>query len=398
MALLVDKRSLWTDRPVYNPVTSLLQVLHGVARYIFCSTRELSAALGRQEPSTVSFAHMDNFGELAVKFQREGWLIPQSEVQFGKILGRGASGVTYSGECRGRRVAIKAYSPTILARDASSVRTEMEIMSSLRHPNIIEFVGLCLSSDPAAAALITAFASRGELGHALHDSRRIRRMSNEYKFRIAIGLARGIQHLHEKDVVHRDVKPANVLLDDDFNPMLTDFGFSRLIDDSGDMTGETGSYRYMAPEVTRHGKYSGKADVFSYAVIINELFTEEKPFEYQLPIEVARSVCKRSIRPSQKRIKNDRLRGIIARAWDQEPDRRPAWPEIISELEAIRDEMCPAMHGGGDKGIGKFIRKIANPAGNSSSALVMDRSQRQQSLSSDSVQDDSASTASRPSA
>lgn len=308
----------------------------------------------------------DNFASLAAKYEEAGWLIPQSEVTFGKVLGKGASGVTYVGECRGSQVAIKAYSPSILARDAASVEKEMEILSNLNHPNIIKFFGLCLSQEPLAAALITTFAPRGELGHALHDSRSIRRRGDECKFRIAIGLAEGIQHLHQKDIVHRDVKPANILLDEAFNPMLTDFGFSRFIDHTGNMTGETGSYRYMAPEVTRHGKYSSKADVFSYAMIINELFTEEKPYEFQLAIEAAVGVCKRNLRPSQKRIKNERLRNIIARAWHQDPDLRPDWPEIIAELEAAKSEMCPP--DASQKGLGKFLRKLGQSTSSGTSA------------------------------
>jgi hypothetical protein len=98
----------------------------------------------------------------------------------------------------------------------------------------------------------------------------------------------------------------------------------------------------MAPEVVRHGKYSANADTFSFAMIVNELFTEEKPYEFLIPLEAAVGVVKRGLRPSQKRIKSERLRCIIARAWDQDPDRRPFWPEIIAELEAAREEMCPS--------------------------------------------------------
>lgn len=95
----------------------------------------------------------------------------------------------------------------------------------------------------------------------------------------------------------------------------------------------------MAPEVVRHGKYTVSADTFSWAMIVNELFTEEKPYEFLIPLEAAVGVVKRGLRPSQKRIKCERLRSVIAAAWDQDPAHRPAWPEIIAELEAARMEM-----------------------------------------------------------
>lgn len=82
-------------------------------------------------------------------------------------------------------------------------------------------------------------------------------------------------------------------------------------------------------------------------MIVNELFTEEKPYEFLIPLEAAVGVVKRGLRPSQKRIKCERLRNVIAAAWDQDPSRRPAWPAIISELEAARMEMCDEGGGGG---------------------------------------------------
>jgi serine/threonine protein kinase len=115
----------------------------------------------------------------------------------------------------------------------------------------------------------------------------------------------------------------------------------------------------MAPEVTRHGKYSEKADVFSYAMIVNEIFTEEKPYEFLIAIEAAVGVVKRDLRPSQKRIKNERLKAVIARSWDKDPSARPSWPEIIAELEAARDEMCPA-DGRKGPGLGALFRRLGS--------------------------------------
>lgn len=77
-------------------------------------------------------------------------------------------------------------------------------------------------------------------------------------------------------------------------------------------------------------------------MIANEIFTEEKPYEFLIPLEAAVGVVKRGLRPSQKRIKCERLRRVIAAAWDQDPARRPQWPAILAELEAAREEMCPA--------------------------------------------------------
>jgi len=185
---------------------------------------------------------MEKFEGLSKKYAEEGWLIPEADLTFGRILGRGASGTTYMGELHGETVAIKAYSVSILRNDSVSVKNEMDIMARVKHDNIVQFRGLCLSMDPAAAALVTSFATGGELGDALYKRNTIKKGGDAARFKVAIGLARGLKFLHENGLIHRDIKPANVLLDANGEPLLTDFGFSRMVDVSGDMTGETGRY------------------------------------------------------------------------------------------------------------------------------------------------------------
>lgn len=280
---------------------------------------------------------MEKFEGLSKKYAEEGWLIPEADLTFGRVLGRGASGTTYMGSLRGEDVAIKAYSVSILRNDAVSVKNEMDIMARVKHENIVAFRGLCLSMDPPAAALVTVFATGGELGDALYKKHSIRKGGDAARYKVAIGLARGLRFLHANGLIHRDIKPANVLLDANGEPLLTDFGFSRMVDVSGDMTGETGSYLYMAPEVVRHTTYSAKADTFSYAVLVNEIFSDERPYGHLLPMHAAIGVVKKDLRPSQKRIHNPQLRALLAACWDVSPDKRPDWDTIISTLEGLRD-------------------------------------------------------------
>lgn len=284
---------------------------------------------------------MQKFAELIQQFENSEWLIEDAKITYGKKLGDGASGVTYTGQYNGEKVAIKSYSAAILTNDINSVKNEMDILSKMGHKNIVQFRGFVLRRDPPSAALVTRFAERGELGDALYTNRIVRRRGDSLRFKIVLGLAEGLKFLHSFNVIHRDIKPANILLDDDFEPMLTDFGFSRFFDtDSADnMTGETGSYRYMAPEVTSHSHYTEKADVYSFALICNEIFTDERPFEYQIAAVVALDVVRKDLRPSQRKIKNERLKTIISRCWARDPSRRPAWDEIISELKLAQEEM-----------------------------------------------------------
>lgn len=276
--------------------------------------------------------------ELKRTYEAEGWLIEPENLTFGKVLGRGASGLTYRGEFDGKTVAIKSYSPEMLQKDAESVRKEMDIMAKLKHPNVVEFCGLYISCNPPTASLVTKFAPRGELGHALYPKSFFKALMDTTRYHIAIGLAKGLQYLHGKKIVHRDLKPANVLLGEDCNPMVTDFGFSRFIDTSAPMTGETGSYRYMAPEMIRHESYNEKVDVYSFGVLVNEIFARVKPFPDLLPVHAALGVARNSRRPSQKNISNERLKRLIQKCWAQKSEERPGWDWIIRELEDLKRE------------------------------------------------------------
>ena len=155
-------------------------------------------------------------------------------------------------------------------------------------------------------------------------------------------------------------KPANVLLDEDFEPMLTDFGFSRFIDTTEAMTGETGSYRYMSPEMIRNETYNEKVDVYSFGIVINEIFARIPPFEHLLPIHAAVGVAKKGLRPSQRGIKNERLKMPVTQCWTQEAEKRPDWTYIIGELEAVQNASLKKAQNRG--GIGKLTRKTVEAA------------------------------------
>lgn len=136
------------------------------------------------------------------------------------------------------------------------------------------------------------------------------------------------------------------------------------------------AYRTMAPEVIRHGKYSETADTFSFAMLVNQLFTEETPYEFLIPLEAAVGVVKRGLRPSTKKVKSPRVRDLIVRCWDQEPSARPGWDHVLQELEKAREEseggrrlarsIDGAEKGGsaaGKPGIGSLFRKLGSGGG-----------------------------------
>jgi len=153
-------------------------------------------------------------------------------------------------------------------------------------------------------------------------------------------IARGMNYLHTLNppLIHRDLKPANILLDRVGLLKITDFGLSKLkprprLKDVYSMTGETGSYRFMAPEVFRCENYDEKVDVYSYAMILYNLFYGHPPWPTSTGLKAALSIAENSIRPCIPASKDIRFETLLINCWDQDPAARLSFPEILIQLK-----------------------------------------------------------------
>ncbi|XP_062198775.1 uncharacterized protein LOC133901414 [Phragmites australis] len=246
--------------------------------------------------------------DLSVK---HGWSVSPDEIELHEVIGQGTTAEIHRATWRGLDVAVKRVRPEFFVSNPSAeafFAQELDALARQRHPYVLRLMGACLR-PPESCFLVTELLSGATLGEWLHGGReRLPRASSPPpppladRVSRALEIALAMRHLHEQTprVVHRDLKPSNVLLDADLRARVADFGHARFLPDGKEaLTGETGTYVYMAPEVIRCEPYTEKCDVYSFGIILNELITAEHPYidtSYG-PSKIALEVAAGKLRP-----------------------------------------------------------------------------------------------------
>ncbi|WVZ66165.1 hypothetical protein U9M48_015430 [Paspalum notatum var. saurae] len=192
-------------------------------------------------------------------------------------LGKGGFGAVYKGILPdAQEIAVKRLSQSS-RQGIGELKNELVLVAKLQHKNLVRLIGVCLEDHEKL--LVYEYMPNKSLDTILFDHERCTELDWGKRIKIVNGIARGLQYLHEDSqvkIIHRDLKASNVLLDNDFNPKISDFGLARLFgsDQSQDVTNRVvGTYGYMAPEYAMRGHYSIKSDVFSFGVLILEIVT-----------------------------------------------------------------------------------------------------------------------------
>ncbi|CAL5214146.1 unnamed protein product [Lathyrus oleraceus] len=198
-------------------------------------------------------------------------------------LGKGAYGSVYEGELRSKRkVAVKVL--TKPQTNGQDFINEVATIGRIHHVNVVQLIGYCV--ERTKQALVYEFMPNGSLHKHTFSQEQGNSSSLSYHkiYDISLGIARGIQYLHQgcdMQIIHFDIKPHNILLDENLNPKISDFGLAKLfrIDQSIlTLTGVRGTMGYMAPELLYKniGSISHKADVFSFGMMLMEMAGKKK--------------------------------------------------------------------------------------------------------------------------
>ncbi|XP_056698856.1 proline-rich receptor-like protein kinase PERK15 isoform X2 [Spinacia oleracea] len=201
------------------------------------------------------------------------------------LLGQGGFGYVYKGVLiNGKVVAVKQLK-TGSAQGEREFQAEVETISLVHHSHLVSLVGYCISG--VQRLLVYDFISNKTLDFHLHG-RGLSPMSWESRLKIAIGAAKGLAYLHEDcnpKIIHRDIKTENILIDDEFEAKVADFGLAKfsLDTDTHVSTRVMGTFGYLAPEYAASGKLTEKSDVFSFGVVLLQLITGRKPVDRTRP-------------------------------------------------------------------------------------------------------------------
>ncbi|XP_022142233.1 serine/threonine-protein kinase STY17-like [Momordica charantia] len=240
---------------------------------------------------------------------------------------------------RGTEVAVKELGEDLFTDEdkVRAFRDELALLQKIRHPNVVQFLGAVTQSCPMM--IVTEYLPKGDLGALLKRKGAIKTVT---VVRLALDIARGMNYLHENKpapIIHRDLEPSNILRDDSDHLKVADFGVSKLLtvkEDRPSACSET-SRRYEAPEVFKNEKYDTKVDVFSFALILQEMIEGRPPFADTPDSEVPKLYAageRPPFRAPLKRYENG-LKELIEECWNEMPAMRPTFRQIISQLEFI---------------------------------------------------------------
>ncbi|KAG2668112.1 hypothetical protein I3843_15G140200 [Carya illinoinensis] len=269
------------------------------------------------------------------------WTIDLRMLNMGAPFAQGAFGKLYRGTYNGEDVAIKILerpenNPEKAQLMEQQFQQEVMMLATLKHPNIVRFIGGC--RKPMVWCIVTEYAKGGSVRQFL-TKRHNRAVPLKLAVKQALDVARGMEYVHRLGLIHRDLKSDNLLINADKSIKIADFGVARIEVQTEGMTPETGTYRWMAPEMIQHRPYTQKVDVYSFGIVLWELITGLLPFQNMTAVQAAFAVVNKGVRPVIPHDCLPILSEIMTRCWDANPDVRPPFTDVVRMLENAENEI-----------------------------------------------------------
>ncbi|CAL5335774.1 unnamed protein product [Camellia sinensis] len=277
---------------------------------------------------------------------------------FKEELGKGSFGAVYKGTlCRGKKLIAVKRLQKIVEEGEREFQAEMRAIGRRHHRNLVQLLGYCI--EGSKRLLVYEYMSNGSLADLLFKSPR--RPDWNERIKISLNVARGIHYLHEEceaPIIHCDIKPQNILMDEFWNAKISDFGLAKFLmpDQTRTFTGARGTRGYLAPEWQRNIPISVKADVYSYGIVLLEIVCCRRSMEVNVstPEEVILSnwvyncFAERELNKlmvvGDEEVDMETLENMVkVGLWciQDEPALRPSMKSVVLMLEGITDISIP---------------------------------------------------------
>eukprot|EP00948_MAST-09A_sp_MAST-9A-sp1_P001061 g1061.t1 len=251
------------------------------------------------------------------------------EVTLGDCIGGGGFALVYSGRWKGKKVALKTlFDPRVDKLLKQEYFAELNTLARLKHPRIVQLLGA--ATKPPNLCFIMELCANGSLYSYVHEKNSPGSIKESFLINVSKQVAEAFVYLHSLGIIHRDLKTHNILLDDNFDVKLCDFGLAQ-----SDVSSQ-GTPSYMAPELIRNMKFDNKVDVFAFGVMLWEIFCKKKPWNGLSPAEVCRAVAGGERLPIPKWGCPDVVVGLMETCWKKNPKDRPTFKQVIAELEKYK--------------------------------------------------------------
>jgi len=265
------------------------------------------------------------------------WVVTEEDFTTGESIS-GSVGNVNSANLYGAKVAVKRWDYGAKQPPPESFTHELNILRELQHDNLVMFVG-ARADKPGICYIITEYCVNNSLFNYLP----LHKLTPVERMQAALDAAVGMHFVHMHNLVHRDLKSLNLLVDARGRIKVADFGETRVV--SHLMTPERGSYNWMAPEVLKTRTYTGKADVFSFGIILWEICTAQRPD--RLMSDILAGVT--FIFPKVWYKQLPEIVYLAKLCWQLNPAKRPSFAFISQKLQDGMDRLQMAQGGAKEK-------------------------------------------------
>jgi len=293
-------------------------------------------------------AILEQLGLTDTQKQANDWILANTDIEFTKKLGSGTSGDVFQGLYKGKIVAVKVLKEMTQEKEINEFKKEFSIMSAIRSPHVVYFFGICVKPK---LCMVMEMCSRGSLYHVLKEGPP-EDISWELAFHLAIQAVTGVNVLHNSSpqILHRDLKSLNLLVTDDWQVKVCDFGLSRfdVQENMETMCKMRGTMAFCAPEIYFGKRFTPQADVYSIGIILWELvhrvicqeyaqpYSEfsELRFDFQIIIKSAKQGVRPTIPPSTPPV----MSAVITQCLHPEHTQRPDTGQLLEALKKLHED------------------------------------------------------------